>query len=148
MGSTSDIALLEGSGSTEVVGCLGGGCSVATPDVDGDGADELAVSEEVMRLTVGGNTAELLGSGSLDALDVDGDGYEDLVATDLDHGTVALYRGVDGGLAPPVVYHTSEGLDTQVRFGDSDGDGILEAFWLSDTGALLISPALASPPPE
>ncbi len=149
VGSTGDIAIVETSSGPEVIGCLGSDCSVATPDVDGDGEDEILTYEEVMRLSVGGAEAELAGSGILRAEDVDGDGYEDVVATDLSTGHVALYRGVSGGLAPPLTWQISAGLAQEVQFFDADDDGTVNLWWADVDGAYHVSPSAGGEePPE
>lgn len=144
VGATGDIALQEApGGASVVVGCTGSDCSVASPDVDGDGSDELVTVEDVLYIEAGGGTAELIGSGRLTVRDVDGDGSEDIVATDTLGGTIALYRGVAGGLAPPQVWHTTEGIATEARLGDADGDGFLDLFWVDEAGSLHLSPPVS-----
>lgn len=117
---------LDGDGSDELVACDTDGCSIAVGDLDGDGADEVVTGGDTLTLEDDGETSTVKGTGSVSMTDADGDGLMDVLAVDDDRGRVYILRGVDGGVTPPAVLHTSREIHAPAALGDVDGDGDLE----------------------
>jgi hypothetical protein len=132
---------------------LGRGLGVVAADLDDDGDQDLYVANDVVENFVfegrGDGTFEEVGlrSGAgysaegkiesgmgTDAADVDGDGRLDLIVTNYQHETNAIYRG-EGGLSFTEVSSASgtaeaslRSLGFGVRFADLDNDGNQDLF--------------------
>ncbi len=137
LGAMSGVAILEESSGSEVVSCVGAGCSVVTVDTDSDGRDEVVRNEDVLSIEVDGLRYTLDGGGLLAAGDVDGDGVTDVLATDEISGQVAMYRSVPGGLAPAIALHAGRQLEGRARLGDLDGDGVPELIIKGESGMIM-----------
>lgn len=131
----------DGDGEVELVGCGTSGCTVTAGDIDGDGEDEVVTGGSSLSLLDDGTTTSLSGSGAVTMVDADGDGLMDVLAVDADTGRVSLLRGVDGGLAPPVVMHTTRELGGPGTLGDVNGDGVPELVIEAPDGGVVHSAA-------
>jgi hypothetical protein len=136
----------EGTGALGDGVAWGGGAFVrgmAVGDVDGDGADDLAVTDEYATRVSSGNgggpatVVELPDSGgwAVEMADLNGDGLEDVMAGRspvLPGGppgpSVTVFLATAGGFSPPVLYPTGSSLPLpdSLRAGDMDGDGRLD----------------------
>lgn len=133
-----DLADTDGDGATEVVGCIGEGCSVAV--VPMDGGDAVLRSEGTVSVTIGGARADQLGGGRLVAADVDNDGQPDVLGWDELNTRLSLYRAAGGAIAPAAGYHADYGLVGRPAVGDLNADGRKELLFRDAGGILWISP--------
>jgi len=131
----------DGDGDVDLVGCGTLDCSVVAGDIDGDGEDEVVTGGSSLSLLDDGTTTTLAGSGAVTMVDADGDGLLDVLAVDVDTGRVSLFRGVDGGLAPPVLMHTTRELGGIGTLGDVNGDGVPELVIEATDGGIVHSTA-------
>lgn len=133
VGAAGDIAAADtdGDGVDEVVACEGDGCAVYAADLDGDGTTDLAVQDaDGIVVTIGGADVTVDADGALHVADADGDGVADVIVG-LD-GLARVYRGVDGLLSPPVASWTWRPVADAAHFGDLDGDGLPDAFYVGE----------------
>jgi len=137
LGAMSGVAILEDPSESEIVSCVGAGCSVVTVDTDDDGRDEVVRSEDILTIEVNGVLYPLDGGGQLTAADIDGDGVTDVIAADELSGQVAMYRSVPGGLAPAIALHAGRQVEGRASLGDADGDGVPELFIKGEGGMVM-----------
>lgn len=132
------LADTDGNGQTEVVGCIGEGCSVAV--VPMPGGDAVVRSEDGVSVTIAGAVSDQLGGGRLAAADVDADGQIDVLGWDELNGRLSLYRAAGGAIAPAAGYHADYGMVGRPAVGDLNADGRVELLFRDAEGILWISP--------
>jgi len=135
----------DGTGALGAGVPFGGGAFVldmATGDIDGDGADDLAFVEDFATRITSGNgmaaatTIELPegGGSGVEMADVDSDGFDDVLVAGWTHSdpgdpaSVRLYRATPTGFDPPVDVPVG-GLQVVSRAvwgSDLDGDGHID----------------------
>ena len=132
----------DGDGVGEVVGCQGDGCAIVAADLDGDGLDEVVRAEAAGLVVEGwGTSRELPGTpGPLRAVDADADGAAEILLTEEDSGRMLWFRGVVGGVAPPIGWWRSSDVLGAAALGDVDGDGRPELLVPSSSGGLSHTP--------
>lgn len=131
----------DGDGDDDLVGCGQSDCTVAAGDLDGDGADEIIRGGSSVSLEDGGETWSVDGAGTVSIVDADGDALMDALAVDAEEGRIYLYRGVAGGLTPPVLLHTTREIGGYATLGDVNGDGAPELVVEGSGGAMVHSQA-------
>ena len=136
------VADADGDGTGIVVTCGAAPCDIAVADIDGDGLDEIVRSTASgLSIEGWGTTRELPGTGLLSTADVDGDGFVDVLASDPLTGRVLVFRGLNGGVAPALGYHSEDTLTGPVDVFDTTGDGVPEVLFPGDGGRLTITAA-------
>lgn len=127
----------DGDGDVDPVGCADSGCNVVAGDIDGDGADEVVTGGAQLWLEDEGETWSVSGAGAVWLVDADADGLQDVISVDVESGLVYLLRGVDGGLTPPVLLHTTRELGGIATLGDVSGDGQPELIVVGTDGGII-----------
>ena len=133
-----DLADTDGNGQTEVVGCIGEGCSLAV--VPMAGGDAVLRSESGVTATIAGVVTEQLGGGRLTAADLNGDGQRDVIGWDELNGRMSVYQSAGSAIAPAAGYHADYGIVGRPAVGDLNGDGQVELLLRDADGILWISP--------
>jgi hypothetical protein len=126
----------DGDGTGEVVACATAGCSLVVGDLDGDGTDEVITGGSAISVSGWGASTELPGTGQVSLDDLDRDGMLDIVAADDARGTVSIFRGLAGGVAWPMGWHTDRSFVGGVRLADVDGDGDQEVLVTAGDGTV------------
>lgn len=126
----------DGDGEDELVSCELDGCSLGIGDTDGDGLDEIVRGGSTLSWENDGELSVIDGAGTVTLVDVDGDGMLDIVASDADNAQIYVDRGLSGGVAPAVLYHTAHTLEGPATFGDVTGDGLPEIVVGGGDGAI------------
>jgi hypothetical protein len=130
----------DGDGTSVVVTCGAAPCDIAVADIDADGLDEIVRSTaNGLSIEGWGTTRELPGTGWLSMADVDGDGFVDVSVTDPATGRLLVFRGVKGGVAPALGYHSEDAVTSPVDAFDTTGDGVPEILFAGDGGRLTIT---------
>lgn len=121
----------DGDGVDELLGCEEEGCRVAAADVDGDGAPERLLQTSTGTSVWFGETELLVDAlGAAGLADTDGDGVAEVVVGE--NGLVRAFHGVAGALSPAWTSWTWRPVQDAVQFGDLDGDGLPDVFFVGE----------------
>ncbi|MEL6345442.1 MAG: VCBS repeat-containing protein [Myxococcota bacterium] len=142
LGTINAVALAQGT----VFGCADDGCDVAGGDLDGDGeAEQLVFTEGALTVNGWGVSQNLGGGGVMRLVDADRDGIVEVLASDLTGGRAYLYKGVDGGVTPPLGMWRGDALLGAGTLADLNGDGVVELLLPNVAGELAHSPIGTAP---
>lgn len=136
------LADTDGDGASEVVGCVGEGCSVAV--VPMSGGDAVVRAEDTTYVTILGESSQRQGGGQLGVADIDNDGQLDVLGWDAELGRLSLLRAAGAQLAPTAGFHLSYPLVGRPHAGDIDRDGVKELIFVNDQGELTFAPLSAA----
>ncbi|MGC6509388.1 MAG: FG-GAP repeat domain-containing protein [Myxococcota bacterium] len=144
--NTASSIYLDESGELKTTGCSIEDCEVIAADLNGNGIDEVirANPDSPIEVIIDSSTDNgllLPFSRTLETLTDDGPILPTIIARDLDldgqpellirgetSGLFWVYRGIDGGLAPPYSIQLFTESVLMPYFADIDGDGIPEGF--------------------
>lgn len=133
VGTTVAAAAVDtnGDGLSEVVACGEADCFVGSADMDADGYEDLVVQDSTgVTVTTASASYTLATTATARISDADGDGAGDLVLGD--NGAASVVRLVAGGLTPSETSWVWRPVQGAVFFGDLDGDGLPDAFFLGE----------------
>ena len=132
------LADTDGDGQSEVVGCIGEGCSIAVLPMEG--GDAVLRAEDTLSVTILGESSTRQGGGVMATADLDGDGQLDAMSWDALLGRLSVHRSAGPDVAPTAGYHLDYGLVGRPAAGDIDGDGVQELVFVNEVGEITHAP--------
>lgn len=129
-GNVGDIAAADddGDGVATLQTCADS-CTLAVGDFDDDGLEDvLEANDGGVGVTLAGVDVPVASSGAVWAGDADGDGVDDIVVGS--GGVVSVRRALGGVVSPPVARYLFRPVADAPAFGDLDGNGVPDAFFV------------------
>ena len=140
LGAVGDLAGYDPGDGAELASCADEGCSLWVVDLDGDGDQELVEGGGALTVHAWGESWTTDVAGAAGAVDIDGDGRRDPAVTATEHGDLAVWATVSGGLGPVLKYRWDRELAGPIRFIDIDQDGEVELAAEGVNGSVVHTP--------